>query len=207
MTMTNPYCSVSQVESYLLTDISVSFEPFVERYIEAASRFIDNYTQKQFGGTSETRYYFSNDPRELCFDDVYVISSIQMYDYTGSSVQRTISSDEYDLFPLNNTEPNGFSKYMLRMKPNKVGLVMGRKIAITGNFGISSDASGSVPKDIETACVILVAETVRQGRDGGLPSSESLGEYSVNFQKILETDLKIVNVRAILDKYKILTVG
>jgi len=206
--MTNPYCSVSQVESYLLTDISASFETFVERYIEAASRFIDNYTQREFGGfASETRYFFIDNPREINFDPAYSISSIVMYDYTNTDVQRTLATTEYDLFPLNNTEPTGNSKYMLRIKPNSVGLISGRKVGITANWGISSDGSGTVPKDIEMACIILTAETVRQGRDGGMPSSESLGEYSVNFQKILETDLKLVNVREILNRYKLITVG
>ena len=203
--MENAYCSVAQLESYLMTDISKSFEPFVERYIEAASRFIDNYTNREFGQKSESRYFYTNKARELQFDDAYSISSIELYKSDESAVERTVAADEYNLYPLNN-ERGIYSKNKLVMKTNKVGLIVGRKVKITANFGVSASASGDTPRDIEFACVALAAEAVRMGRDGGLPASESLGDYSVSFEKVLDTDTRLVNVKEILNRYKILEV-
>ncbi|MFA7367911.1 MAG: hypothetical protein WC008_06325 [Bacilli bacterium] len=203
--MENAYCSVSQLESYLMTDISSSFEPFVERYIEAASRFIDNYTNREFGQKSESRYFIIKNPREILFDDIYAISSIEIYNYDESVVSRTLESSEYNLYPLNN-DRGIVSKNRLVIKSGFPGLITNRKVKITGNWGVSSSASGETPRDIEFACVVLSAEAVRMGRDGGLSSSESLGDYSVSFEKVLETDTKLVNVKEVLNRYKIMEV-
>lgn len=204
--MINNYCTVAQLESYLMTDISSSFEPYVERYIESASRFIDNYTGNNFSATPETRYFISDEPRELYIDNVSIITKVELYNYSSETVERTVASTEYDLYPLNPSNGN-YSKNKIVMKPNKTGLIVGRKVAVTGNFGTVANLAGDVPRDIEYACIALAAEAVRQGRDGGIPGSESLGEYNVSFQKILETDIKMVNIKEILDRYKIITVG
>jgi hypothetical protein len=158
MTITNGYTDLATLKKYmriystgtnasqiqqLLDDDSIG-----EMIIESVSRDIDLITGRQFFVSTGTYYYDQTGDRQIFFDrDVLSVISVT----NGDGTQ--VASTEYNLYPLNESP-----KYAIRLKfyspefwledddGNSEGAIT--IVAVVGY-------SGSVPTDIEDACLIM----------------------------------------------------
>jgi len=196
------YTDKEKVENYLMTEIDDSFDVQMAYWLEAVDRFINNYTGTTFVGSNETRYYDGNGDREIIIDGFTSVSNVSTLDQDGSTVDTALTeNDDYFVYPLNETV-----KYKLMLTPDSdIGcFTKGKKrLKVTAVFG-TLDGDDETPKDIELAATILAGEIVKQGRDGGLPVQENLGDYGSTFEKFNGVVLRITEVKSILNYYKIL---
>jgi len=200
------YTSKEKIQNFLLTDIDDSLDSQLELWITAAENFINYYTGRKDGfnvNTAETRYYDGNDKRVIDIDDFVSLSSVEYLEADSGDVEWTLTEgleSDYITYPYNDTP-----KYRLELVSSaQIGLFYSgiKRLKVTGIFGHKS----SVPADIELAATMLVSDIVKQGRDGGIPTSENLGDYSTSFEGFNGDKMTMNNVKQILNRYKILTV-
>ncbi len=194
------YTSKTILEKYLLTDIDSSFDTQITNWITATKEYIDWYTGKDFDQTTEDRFFDGNAKRILKVDDFTSINTLLILDTSGDTTFTLTegASNDFLIYPYNE-DP----KYEIRLT---VSSTTGNFLKGLKNIKINADwgHKSSIPKDIELAATILLAEIVKQGRDGGLAESEDLGDYSTTFETFNPQTTRITEVRSILDRYKIL---
>lgn len=197
-----PYTTEAKIENYLATDINNNFSGQIDDWIAAVEAYINKYCNRPDGfiAGNGTRYYEGEGTRELLIDSFTSLTSVQIMEQDGVTVNQTLSTDDYWAYPLNTTP-----KYKLVLTPNSsLGVFPRRKssVKVVGSFGF---ADTSVPKDIELAATMLVAKIIEKGLKGGQISSESLGDYSVTYANITEADNEI-GATKLLSHYRIYTV-
>jgi hypothetical protein len=198
------YTTKQKVQNYLMTNIDSSFDTQVTEWISGVEKFINKYTGREdgFEATSKTKYFDGNNEREIMIDAFTSLSSVQILNVNSTDVGWTLTEgldQDYITYPTNETP-----KYKLKLvASSSIGSFYAgpSRIKITGNFGYSD----SVPADIELAATILVAEIVKQGRDGGIAVTQGLGDYSTSFESFNDAVLRITEVHQILNRYKLLT--
>jgi len=195
------YTSKAKIEKYLMVDIDSSFDNQITDWISGAEEYIKNYTGRKNGfevSVAETRYFDGNGEREIDIDEFVSITTLEVLEANGGDVEWTLTEgmeEDYIVYPYNDTP-----QYKLILRPSsQIGAWYPgkRRIKVTGVFGHSS----SVPKDIELAATILVASVIEKGVSGGRIRQEALGDYSVSFEDMDESD-QVLGVKRILDKYK-----
>ena len=168
--------SKSKVENFLDTTIS---EDLVDK-IAWVTAYITNYTEKDFeSGAAESRYYDGDGTDTLLIDDVTSVSQIDIIDSQGvDEVEDTLDSDDYWLYPLNKTI---FERIKLNPAGGRGIFPLGHhRVKVTGVFAFSA----TVPADIEWVATSMVADIIRSMDDTSKGiKSETLGEYSVTFEK------------------------
>lgn len=199
------YTSKAKLEQYLMTDIASSMDTYVDYWIEAAENFINNYTGRKHGfkesASASVKYFDGNGKREIIIDDFTEIDSLVILELDGDDVEWTLTEgqeDDYIIYPYDDTPKY---KLMLTISSQVGAWYKGNKrIKVTAKWGYSA----TVPKDIELVATILVADIIKQGRDGGVPVDETLGDYKTSFERFNNNALKLSNIKKILDRYKIL---
>lgn len=206
------YCSVVDIENYLLTEVAEWFEPQVIKWIESMEAYIDKFTGRSFIADEEasakkyelafriTAPYFGTgnfSKRELYIDDCIEITKLTI---DGEE----IDSGDYLPYPIN-TLP------IMRIKlTNDSGLVFTsgeQNIEVEARWGYSE----VVPEDIKFACVVLVAGIINYSKSD--PSdkdirSEQIGNYSVSYGTESTTELSwqdFTKAMEILGQYKKIT--
>lgn len=193
------YTTKGKIQNYLALDISSSLDSQIEDWITAVQNYIDNFTGKSFGTTSETRYFDGNGKNEIQIDDFVSITSVEILELDSTDVDYTLTegvNSDYITYPYNTTP-----KYMLKMTINSqiATFLKGEKrVKITATWGHQS----SVPKDIELAATILVAGIIEKGAKGGPVTSETLGDYTISFGNV-DNLSTVLGVKDILSKYKV----
>lgn len=177
------YTTKENIEAYL----NETIEQNIDIYILSAQNYIDEYTNRDFKVSEEdtVKYYNGNGTRDLIIDPAIDIAKVE------------ISTDEGITF----TEQTNYIKEPINKLPIvKITLrdnvfpnsIMSAKI--TGTFGWSE----CIPQDI-SYCATLLASMMYKGNIARNITSESIGDYSINYQ----TDSnKEASIKSILDKYK-----
>lgn len=175
------FTTETKVEQYLQVDIDDSISGYVTDWINWVTQYIKNYTEKDFeSGAAESRYYDSDGTDLLLIDDVLSVSQVDIIDAQGvSEVEYTLdNTDDYWLYPLNKTT---FDRIKLNHAGSRGIFPNGKhRVKVTGVFATSA----TVPADIEWVATQMVADIIRGSSDvtKGI-KSETLGEYSVTFEK------------------------
>ncbi|MHA1225125.1 MAG: hypothetical protein ACTSR2_00985 [Candidatus Hodarchaeales archaeon] len=186
-----------------MVNISDSFATQIDEWISAVSAWIDNFTGTTFETESDSyKLYDGDGTRELMIDDLVSLTKIEILDEDGNVDETIDSSDEYYLYPANETP-----KYRIVLNTSNAPIAVFPKghqnIKVYGDFGYSS----SVPEDVRLAATMLVSQIIKDGNLDitGNIKSERLGEYSVTFQDIDKIADRI-GVKEILNHYKIMHV-
>lgn len=193
------YTNQHELEKFL--NISVG-DIDIYPYIEAAEKFIDEYTKRNFKAddSESERYYDGDDTNELVIDDAVEVTKVEkgVDSYGGNFIEISKGgSDGYFLVPANYQAMNlPIRKIMLRGYLWTAGY---QNHKITAKWGFTAE----VPKDIQFVATLLSAGMYQHGRTGkvGGIKSESIGEYDVTFtteQQITEFQKGI----QILNSYK-----
>lgn len=183
MTITNGYTTVSTLKGDDLLHIGAtdtSSDSLLEAIIEAASRAIDADCMRYFyqSATDETKYFSPEFCDELFLPvDIVSITSLATDDSDDRTYPDTWTSADYDLSPEGAsdygrpytsivTRPNGDHDFPTSYR---------KSVKIVGIFGWPS-----VPKKIETACILLSMRLFkRMSTPLGVASMAATGEVQV----------------------------
>ena len=147
------YCTLDEVKSELnISD--ESNDDMLQGMIEQAKEFIDDFCERQFDTTAETRY-FDGAGSLLWIDDLTSISGgsdgIFLDEDGDATYEETMASTDYILYPLNTTP-----KTHAKISPDSdyggfaSGVKKGVKIIATWGYG------STVAKPIRRASIIQV---------------------------------------------------
>jgi len=190
-------------------DFSSLSNSIVTEWIQAVSRYIDNYTDRLTGfvtpGVDEIRYFDGNGKREIMLDNFISITSLEILELNGSDVEYSLDEgkgNDYIIYPYNET-----AKYKVILETSStIGEFYrgNKRIKITGEWGYSS----ATPADISVAASFLVVDILNKVKGkGDRVTSESLGDYSVSYETVVLNEKSIHggNIKNILDRYRLLS--
>lgn len=152
MAITNGYATLAQVKAALRITDSVD-DTLLEMNIEAASRAIDEYTNRNFynAGTA-VRYYAPSDSLNVDIDDLVSLTSLQTMSDDEQVYDTTWTSTDYQLEPLNGIADGIAQPYNhIRAVGDYTFLTLDNEatIKITGVWGWAT-----TPIQVTQACVI-----------------------------------------------------
>ena len=198
------YTNKANIQNYLMINISDSFASVITGWIEVVKEFIDNYTGRTFEDELDTyKLYDGDGTNELLTDDFRDLTKIEILDDDGD-VDYTLDSASYYYVYPSNINPKNRIVINSANAPITIFPKGNQNVKVYATFGYQD----SVPKDIEFAATMLVAQIIQQGGyDVGREiKSEKLGEYSITYQDIEKMAEQDITVMKILDKYRIIRV-
>lgn len=160
MAITNGYATLSEAKARLGIPVAdTGDDSIIENIIEAASRQIDKFCNRQFfQNVAQVRYYTAASDVLVFIDDCVSISAVA----TDRNLDRTwgtvVAVSDTELAPLN-ASVLGFPYTELRMKPlasNEFDLGLDL-IKITGTWGWPA-----VPDAVNEACLLLTSRLFRR---------------------------------------------
>lgn len=199
--MARQYTTQEEVENYLLVDVDPSFASQITSWIEQVSRYIEQTTNRVFVADEEAseRFFDGNGGNELRIDECIEIDTVERgNDYYGDSRTEIPSSGSGSYIPL----PNNYEALNL---PIQSLLYRGgcwnkgiQNHAVTAKWGFSA----TPPEDIMFAATVFVAGIINsQRKDEGEVKSETIGNYSVTYEKQSQWD-DFERAQSILLTYK-----
>jgi hypothetical protein len=178
------YTNSTEIESYLLKEIDLSFEGQIESWIEAMEAQIDQETGRNFiaDASASARLYDGDGSNEIFIDDCVEVESVTI---DGAPI--TVLA-----YPANS------------LPYTKIVLATGRftkgrqNVSVTAKWGYSVD----VPADIKFACTVLVAGIINNSTTSeGEVQSMTMGSYQISYKSKKEAN-DFENVKASLAKYQ-----
>lgn len=102
MALTNAYCTLADVKASLRIQDTID-DVLIENSINAASRMIDQYCNRNFysGSAGEIRYYKANDGYTCWIDDMQTITSVQTAATDPIVFDTTWAATDYQVLPAN----------------------------------------------------------------------------------------------------------
>jgi hypothetical protein len=181
------YCTIEDIENYLLIEIDASFEGQIESWMEAIEKYVDRMTGRNFkAGTEATKRLYDGDKsRELFIDDCVEIESVKVDN----------ENVDYYAYPANELPKIKIelkNDYFTRGKQN---------VSVMAKWGYSAD----VPGDIKFVCTVLMAGIINNAANtDGEVKSLSLGAYNITYKDQKQTG-DYDNAMKILENYRRMT--
>lgn len=166
------YCSISDIENYLLIEVDPSFESQVSDWIEVMSKYIEEKTGRIFIADDEAtdKLYDGDSSNLVIIDDAISVNSVSIKE--GDS-WRELDSDEYFIYPANRI-PKTF------IVANGWKFPKGyQNIKVNAKWGYAKE----IPEDIKFACAVLVSGIINNSLSHeGEIQSVNIGAYSVSYK-------------------------
>jgi hypothetical protein len=150
----------------------------LQRALDAASEWIENYCGRDFGDLSnglEDRTFVAGSYDRLTIPDVDSVSQV-LVDSTGNGAfAYEIVDGSYDLYPFNVGQPGVIGNYTeIRVRSTSAVFFMpGNQVRVTGIWGF-----GSTPAAVEQACILLASRYFhRLNAPFGVLESAQLGAF------------------------------
>jgi len=194
------YTTKSQIEDYLGIEISEELDARVGVWIKQVSKYIDNYTGREFGSEKLLKKYDGNDDCYIDIDDIETIDKLWFvtYDSTADAGTREIPNSYFYLYQNDDPNKKPYNKIVLNGRNAFYFPEGNQNIWVLGDFGYES-----VPEDLQLACTKLVASFMKTGIDGGnIVNTFTEGDLSISygsFDKALSRD---ISTQLVLDYYK-----
>ena len=167
------YATVEDLKQSLgITDSSD--DTMLDAILAAVSRQIDQYTNRRFYATTETRFYTARRVSDVIIDDCLSITTLAT-DADGDRVyEKTWSATDFDLYPYNATPYTRVEATVNGAYFFPVNIAKGVKII--GSFGYSA----TVPEPVNRACLIQAARLYKR-KDAlfGVMGSAEMGQLLV----------------------------
>ena len=162
MPVTNGYTTRAALKTALGISAATTFDADIDRAINAASRWIDDYTGRRFYAATETRYYSAPTRHVLPVDDLLSVTTLKT-DADGDRVyEDTWATTDYDLLPYNalvQSPPGPYTQLQTTPEGSfHFPLDMPRGVEIVGSWGYVATA----PPDVEMACVLWASRLFRR---------------------------------------------
>lgn len=191
------YFNEGDLENFILQDIDSSYSTWIESVIAMVENYIDTYCGTDFeNSTPGDRIFDGSGTNEIIIGPVSSISAVKFIDGQGN-VQNTLAEADWNLYPLNDS-----SKYILRLAPGGSYASFPDRdgsVQITGIYG-----STAVPAAVKLAGIQLAARIINNGLRGGQVASETLGSYSVSYQKV-DDEADAMGIKDILNQFRVMT--
>jgi Phage gp6-like head-tail connector protein len=150
----------------------------LQRALDAASDWIENYCGRDFGDLSnglEDRTFVAGSYDRLTIPDVASVSQV-LVDSTGNGAFASeVAAGSYDLYPFNVGQPGVVGNYTeIRVRSTSAVFFMpGNQVRVTGIWGF-----GSTPAAVEQACILLASRYFhRLNAPFGVLESAQLGSF------------------------------
>lgn len=191
------YCTVPNIENYILKSIGSAFEPQVEEWMEAVEEYIDNETGRNFVAdtTANAKFFDGDNSRSILIDDAVEITEIKIGDNAAlvADSDPLLADGEFLLYPANKLP---ITKIVLRGGIFPAAPL--RCVKITGKWGYSVAA----PALIKLAATVLTAGILNYSLNGtGKIQSKTIGRYSVSYKTEKEWQ-DFERIDGILKSYK-----
>lgn len=165
------YASLSDVKHYLGIDDTGSDAQLLS-VLEAASRWIDNYTGRVFSvdAADTTRYFYPESDQTVSVPDLRTITSIATDEDGDRTYARVLATTDYELLPT-----DGPPYRSIRIWPqSSYAFVPGYLVKIVGKFGYLA-----VPAEVKQANLILASRYYRRAEAPfGILQSVDLGQFT-----------------------------
>lgn len=180
MALTNAYCTLNQVKASLRIPVSDTVDDaLLELAINAASRDIDQATERQFFSAVATRVYTPRDSYVTDTDDIVSITTIKTSTAADGVFDTTWTASDYQLEPLNGISGGLAVPFdAIRAVGDYTFPISGAEatVQVAGTFGFSA-----VPVAIEQATVLLASRIFkRNDSPGGVMGFGDIGVVRVS---------------------------
>jgi hypothetical protein len=180
MSLTNAYCSLNQVKASLRIPASDTVDDaLLTLAINAASRDIDQATERQFFSASATRIYTPRDSYITDIDDLVSLTTLKTSTAADGIFDTTWTATDYQLEPLNGIAGGMAVPFdSIRAVGNFTYPISGGEatVQVTGVFGFAT-----VPVAIEQATVLLASRIFkRNDSPGGVMGFGDIGVVRVS---------------------------
>lgn len=162
MTMTNSYATLGMFYARQggTVGADAAKDAYMSKYLEDASRWIEDYCGREFYSYLDTLYFTANNGQRLDVDDLISVTSIAL-DVSGARLYDvSMSSTDYDLEPYNarrSTPPRPYTSLFITPNAQQwFPSAIRRGVKITGKWGFSdftvpaSSLSGDVNASVTT---------------------------------------------------------
>lgn len=192
----NALTTLANVKTYLSVSGDAE-DGLLTMLINGASAFIERYCDRTFKKTAYTEYIRGTGSEHLFLKAYPVIGSLALYENTSGDASddfEAISSDDFWVFSDEGyLEADGFD---FTKRPRAYKAVYEAGYIVQG--GTVTGENVALPNDLEMAVWRLIAGIYNQRKAEGT-QSQTLGDYSVQFAKLLESDPVLVTV---LDNFR-----
>lgn len=160
MAITNGYATLDEFKSWIgLAQSDVLDDLEIERAIEAASRAVDQFCDRQFWSTPGTRVFDARDPWTLLIDDATAIDEVATDDNADGVYETVWAAGDWQALPVNQAGPETQPYRRLRAlrrtwppRQRRAGL-----IRVTATWGWPE-----VPQAVRQATLIMAARLVKR---------------------------------------------
>ena len=179
MAITNGYCTLNELKASLRIPVSDTIDDdLLELAVEAASRDIDQASERIFYSLSDTRIFIPRDSSNTAIDDLVSVISIKTSTSADGAFDVTWTSSDYQLMPLNGVAGGMTVPYDLIYAVGDYSFPQSGQeatVEVVGTWGFSS-----VPTAIKQATVLLSARIFkRNDSPGGVMGFGDLGVIRV----------------------------
>jgi hypothetical protein len=188
--ITNGYCTLAELKASLNITDSVD-DTALEAAIEAASRMIDDYTERFFyvngsGGSPVTRYYTAVDPYTINIDDITTVTEVATDDNFDRTFETVWSTTDYMVEPINNPIKSFPYNRVLAIGSYIFPYQLPQSVRIKGVWGFSV-----VPDQINMATLIQSSRLFgRRQSPFGIAGSPEMG--TVRLYSRLDADVEVL---------------
>ena len=196
MAITNGYCTLNELKASLRIPVSDTIDDdLLELAVEAASRDIDQASERIFYSLSDTRIFIPRDSSNTAIDDLVSVTSIKTSTSADGAFDVTWASSDYQLMPLNGVAGGMTVPYDLIYAVGDYSFPQSGQeatVKVEGTWGFSS-----VPVAIKQATVLLSARIFkRNDSPGGVMGFGDLGIVRVgrmdpDIEKLIQPYRKI----------------
>jgi len=188
------YCTIAQIQNYLLHTIKEYFRPQVEEWIAMMEKYVEQETGRVFiaDAVASEKKYDGDGKTQLFLDECVEVSKL-----TIDSTE--VSSDDYLLYPANELP---ITRIKLKDDSGLFFTKDEQNILVEAKWGYSA----TCPPDISFATTILVVGIINFSGDmAGEIKSEKIGDYSVAYKEKKDWQ-DFERAKRILEKYKLIVV-
>ena len=180
MSLVNAYCTLNQVKASLRIPVSDTVDDtLLTLAINAASRDIDQATERQFFSTTATRIYTPQDSYITKIDDLTSLTTLKVSTGADGVFDLTFLATDFQLEPLNGLVGGMTVPFdQIRAVGDYTFPISGGEatVQVTGVFGFTA-----VPVAIEQATVLLASRIFkRNDSPGGVMGFGDIGVVRVS---------------------------
>jgi hypothetical protein len=147
----------------------------LERALEAASRYIDDYCGRQFSLTApDTRLYYPDDAFVVRTPDLVTPTTVKVDADGDQTFSVTIPAADYELWPLN---VERYQQVRVRWSADRA-FTPGRYVQVVGTFGCV--VGNAPPVAVKQATLIQAARYYKRSTEApfGVLQNTDLGQYT-----------------------------
>jgi len=188
--ITNGYCTLAELKASLNITDSVD-DTALEAAITAASRLIDDYTERFFyaNGTSispVTRYYTALDPYTINVDDITTVTEIATDDNFDFTYGTVFTTSDFMVEPINNPIRGFPYNRLLAIGSYIFPYQLPQAVRVKGVWGFTA-----VPAEVNMATLIQSSRLFgRRQSPFGIAGSPEMG--TVRLYSRLDADVEVL---------------